>query len=282
MTTSKEILVCLEGSPTSERALEVATSLGRRLGATLVGMAVIDEPDIRAGQAVGIGGTAYKQQRDEALVKDAEAHAHEWVTRFLERCAVNGIPARPLERRGQPEALIVEEAEKVALTVMGRHVNFRFETNAQDRETRDRVLHRVRKPVVVVPEPEFRGPRGTVLIAYDGSSAAKRAVESFATSGLGDPEDPVHVVSVGDDGASAYELAERGVRQLVGHGVRATPHSVVSTLSVAEAILKERARFGAWMLVSGAYAHSRVSELIWGSVTRELIEKSDVPLFLHH
>jgi nucleotide-binding universal stress UspA family protein len=34
--------------------------------------------------------------------------------------------------------------------------------------------------------------------------------------------------------------------------------------------------------VMGAYTKSGLSELIWGSVTRELVERTAVPLFLQH
>ena len=70
-------------------------------------------------------------------------------------------------------------------------------------------------------------------------------------------------------------------RALREQGIKAQPHSVVSVLSIAEAILMQRQKLGAAMIVSGAYAHSRLSHLIWGSVTHELLEKTPVPLFLH-
>lgn len=279
---TKQLLVCLEGSRSSDRAVDLALALAPRLDAALVGLAIIDEPDIRAGEAIGIGGSAYKQQRDEALVKDAEAQSLDWLNQFVQRCEAAGVAARPIARRGRPADVILAEAEQAALTFMGADVNFRFETEAHDRETRDRVLHRLRRPIVLVPGTARPPGEGPVLIAYDGSSAAKRAVESFVDSGLHRTESPVHVVTAGDDGAHAWEIAERAVKTLAQAGIRATPHSLVSPLTVADAILKERARMGAWLLVSGAYHGSRFSELLWGSVTRALIEKTEVPLFLHH
>jgi nucleotide-binding universal stress UspA family protein len=275
----KDMLVCLEGSPSSGQATELAIRLGLALEANLVGLAIVDEPDIRAGAASGIGGSSYKRDRDAALLKDAHEHAEQWIEAFLARCREVGVAARALEQRGRPAATILVEMRQHDLTFIGRNVNFLFETEEHDKTTRDAVVARAPKPVMVVPETLVEAGRA-VLIAYDGSTAAKRALRAFADSGLA-KDRPIHVASVGDEGAPAYELAAVGCELLREQGIKAQPHSVVSVLSIAEAILMQRQKLGAGILVSGAYAHSRLSHLIWGSVTHELLEKTVVPLFLH-
>jgi nucleotide-binding universal stress UspA family protein len=276
----QQILVCLEGSPSGERAVDLAIRTARQLGAKLSGLAIIDEPDIRAGAVTGIGGASYKKQRDDALVEDAQRMVEQWLASFSERCRQEGIAAQTLEERGRPAATILDEMERYDLVLMGRDANFKFETVASDRQTRDAILHRARKPVLVVPEtPAPESPR--VMIAFDGSSAAKRAVSSFAGSGLAQGRE-LYVASVEDDGAVAWEMATRAVTMLRELDLKSEPRNLVSTLSIAEALLEERARLGAGLLVMGAYTRSRFSELVWGSITRELLEKSPVPLYLHH
>jgi nucleotide-binding universal stress UspA family protein len=276
----KDILVCLEGSSSSRRAIEVAIGLALRLPATLVGLAIVDEPDIRAGQATGIGGAAFKQQRDEVLLKDAHERAQEWIDAFAARCAEASVAAHTLELRGRPADMIVEELQRHDLTVLGRHVNFRFETAEQDSVTRDQVLKRAQKPVLVVPEVRVEtGP--AVLVAYDESPAAERVLRSFAQSGIA-RDRPVHVASVDDNGAIAWETATRGCTRLRELGIEATAHNIVSTLSTAEAILERRDKLDAGLVVMGAYVQSRFSRLFWGSVTHEMLEKTSVPLFLHY
>jgi nucleotide-binding universal stress UspA family protein len=119
------------------------------------------------------------------------------------------------------------------------------------------------------------------LMAYDGSPAARRALHGFAASGLA-REQPIHVATVGDDGALAWETAEAGCRLLREHGVAATAHNIVSTLSVADALLDRRQKLGAGLMVLGAYTRSRFSRLFWGSVTQEILQKTVVPLFMHY
>src|SRR5437868_293562 len=98
----KDLLVCLEGSPSSVRATEAAIATCKTLGASLTGLAVVDEPAILANQPVGIGGSSYKHDRDEALLADAHAHAREWLEDFRRRSGEAGVVARSIERRGRP------------------------------------------------------------------------------------------------------------------------------------------------------------------------------------
>jgi nucleotide-binding universal stress UspA family protein len=254
--------------------------IAKGVHAELAGLAIVDEPDIRAGAATSIGGSSYKRQRDDTLLEDAHRQVKEWLAEFSQRCGRAGIVGRPLEESGRPAATILQEMENYDLVLMGRHANFKFETVTSDPQTRDKVLHGARKPVIVVPEtPPVVSPR--VVAAFDGSSAAKRALRSFADSGLAEGAE-VYVASVDDDGATAWETASRGIEILAEHAIKAAPQNLVSVLSIAEALLKECGRLGARMLVMGAYARSRISELVWGSVTRELVEKTTIPLYLHH
>jgi nucleotide-binding universal stress UspA family protein len=276
----QNVLVCLEGSPSGERAVDLAIQIARQLHAKLVGLAIVDEPNIRAGAATGIGGASYKKQRDDVLVEEAQQHADQWLREFAERARKEGISSQTLEERGRASSKILAEMHNFDLVLMGRHANFKFETEASDPKTRDTILHKARKPVLVVPEA-VPVASSRVLIAFDGSSAAKRAVRSFAESGLATGTE-VYVASVEDDGAVAWEMASRGVEILRELEIKASVRNLVSTLTIAEALLEERARLGARMLVMGAYASSRLSALVWGSITRELLEKSPVPLYLHH
>ena len=86
-----EILVCLEGSASTHRAVDVAIDLARTLPAGLVGLAIVDAPDIVAGAATPIGGASYRRDRDAALLADAHQHARAWISNFLTRGRAAGV-----------------------------------------------------------------------------------------------------------------------------------------------------------------------------------------------
>ena len=277
----KEALVCLEGSRSSEAATRLAIAIAKDFKSQLMGLAIVDEPDIRAGAATGIGGASYKHERDDALVGEARRAAADALALFERRCRDANVDARVLEIVGRPAESILAEMATRDLTIIGRDANFRFEIESDDTATREAILHRATQPVLLVPE-DAAGPIGPkVVVAYDGSKAARRAIASFAASGLATSRN-VHVATVDDSGEQAYELASAGVRALADAGVAAVAHSVVSALSNVEALFGFAGEIGAGLVVMGAFAHSRLAHLFHGSVTRGLVERTTIPLYLQH
>jgi nucleotide-binding universal stress UspA family protein len=275
-----EILVCLEASLSTARAVDVAIELARSLPADLVGLAIVDGPGISAGAATSIGSASYRYDRDAALLEDAHACARAWLADFVACGEAAGVAVRTRQIAGSPSEAILAEVPRHDLTVLGRDVNFRYETQEHDRYTRDRILRRAGKPVLLVPE-QIAAAGSAVMIAYDGSPAAFRALHSFADSQLARGR-AIHVASVDDDGTHAFETATRGCELLAGVGIRAVPENVVSSASTAAALLSRAARLGVGMIVIGGYIPSPLARLVWGSVTYEVIERATVPVFLHY
>jgi nucleotide-binding universal stress UspA family protein len=279
-----KMLVCLEGSPSSDATTQTAIEIASQRKASLSGIAIIDEPDIRAGAATGIGGSSFKHERDLSLLADARRRADEWLATFVGRCEAAGLLARTLEVVGRPFEVILAEMERHDLTLIGRDANFRFETNSEDRATREKILRHASHPILLVPERASCSQPAlgaTVLIAYDGGVAATRALTSFAVSGLAESRD-IHVASVGDDGDKAWEMAERAAAHLRTLGVQAQVHSIVSALDNAAALIDFARELGAGLMVMGAFARSRMAELFSRSVTRALAEGSPMPIYMQH
>jgi nucleotide-binding universal stress UspA family protein len=280
----KDILVCLEGSPSSEAATRTAIEIARERKAGLVGMAIIDKPDICAGMPASIGGSSFRHERDESLLADAHAHAADWLGLFERRCRSEGVVAHTLEIVGRPAESIISEIERHDVTVIGRDANFRFETLDDDSATRDKILRHASHPVLLVPDASPEAPANlsqTVLIAYDGSESSKRALASFTQSGLAESRD-LHVATVGDDGEKAWDIANRAVESLRAFGIKAFTHNIVSLLPTSEALVELGRDLGAGLFVMGAFGRSRLAELLHGSGTRSIVENSTAPLCLQH
>ena len=52
--------------------------------------------------------------------------------------------------------------------------------------------------------------------------------------------------------------------------------------AVSDTLLNEARDMGADLIVMGAYGHSRFREWVLGGVTREMIEKSKLPILMAH
>ncbi len=274
----RNILLGLDGSPYSEAALELGIRWATRMRAALVGLAVIDEPSILKPEPVGIGGSHYKQHCDQTRLEDAKCHVEAMLLVFAERCARAEVLYRALKDTGDPAQRILFHADDTDLTLLGQQTYFHFETQATPDQTLEKVLRRGHRPVVAVPR-ELPGDGG-VLVAYDGSRPAARALEAFRAVGLGQGLE-VQVISIAADEKAAVRRAEEGTKFLRFYGLEAKARPVPSTQSPAELLLRQASELHAAMIVLGAYGRSRVSEFLFGSTTRSILHGSGQVLFMH-
>lgn len=273
----RSILIGLDGSAYSSAAVELAIRWARRFDAVLVGLGIVDEPAICKREPVPLGAGHYKLQRDQHLLADARRRVDEFLERFVCRCATEGARCKVLEDVGSPYEQIVEESRLYDVTMLGQQTYFHFETQTWPDETLREVLRRSSRPVVAVPESPKDG--ACVLVAYDGSRRADRALQSFQALDLAG-EDDVQILSVQADLADAKRLANQAANFLRLHGVKATPLPLASTMSVDRIIIAQVRELRPHLLVMGAYGRSMWQEFVFGSITTRVLQTSPVPLFL--
>ncbi len=273
----RSILVGLDGSCYSRVAVELGIDWAKRCDALLVGVAVVDEPTIRGPEAVPIGGGAYKRQRDEKRLAEARSKVEQFLESFRARCTEAGVACHVLEDIGLPSREILRESPRYDLVLFGRETHFHFETQDRADETLRCVLRHETRPVAVAPR-EVRG--GTsVVVAYNGRPSADRALQAFEASGL-DYGEEIHLVTVDADHSQAACAAEKAADFLRFHGIHAQTRRCEPAGSVAQTILEEVRKRDARLLVMGAYRHSSLRESLFGSVTKDVLRDSRVPVFL--
>jgi nucleotide-binding universal stress UspA family protein len=228
---------------------------------------------------VPLGGGAFKEQRDEARVQDARKRVHELVEGFTLNCRKAGVTCRVLESAGRPSDQIALESQRYDLILLGQQTYFDFETRSDPDDTLHQLLRRSPRPIVTAP----RGlPAGeSVLIAYDGSLQAARTLQTFVSLELHGAQ-AVHVISVHRYRPEAAWSAERAVEYLGMHKIAAHSHPIVSAESPAEVLLERAQALDGGLMVMGAFGKSMFHELVFGSVTRTILDQATLPLFLFH
>lgn len=275
----RSMVLALDGSPHSDAAVGLGIRWSRRFDALLVGLGVIDESAICTPVLVPIGGSSFKQQRDEVLLARARRRVEQTLERFAVRCTEAGVAHKPLQAVGTPFERIVAEAQQYDLIMVGQRTYFHPEIQSGPCDTLHSLIKDTPRPVVAVPEKLVEGR--SVLIAYDGSLPAIRAVQAFQEMGLNGSYE-VHVLSVDPDRAEAARRASKAVEFLRLHGVAARPHAIESSRSPARVIQDQVERLNASLLVMGTFGHSALREFLLGSVTRTVLKESTAPLFLYH
>jgi nucleotide-binding universal stress UspA family protein len=279
------ILIGLDIPAHCSAFLDPAIRWARPSGATLVGLGIIDEPGVRAIEpARPVGGKpdtspVYYEGYDHRLAQ-LDREAAQLLSHFAARCGEAGVAHREVKVVGSPAQVIERQSQSCDLTVLARGSRFRFTTHDDERDdTIRRVLKNAPRPVVVVPPTNC--PEGPVVIAYDGSLPAARALAAFEATELG-KVGQVHVVCVNTSATEARGHAELARQFLHYHNVDATVFALETSAEPASVILEQISRLKAGLLVMGAYGQSTLREFFIGSVTRTILEKSPVPTFLFH
>jgi nucleotide-binding universal stress UspA family protein len=172
---------------------------------------------------------------------------------------------------GDPATMLVERSRLADVIVMTADDSFPPVASV--------VVH-TRTPVLAVREkdPNFV-PDRPALVAWNGSVPAANALHGAMP--MFETMHPVHVLSIDKEGP---ELPASLVEEyLVEHEIESKVQGRDSDgKSVTAEILKCAEEIGAGMIVSGAFGHNRLREMLLGSVTRELLKKSSYPLLLSH
>lgn len=148
-----------------------------------------------------------------------------------------------------------------------------------DRDLIDGVLFRSGRPLIVVPPNSAAFSARRIVVAWDGSAQAARAAND-ALPFLRAAE-AVEIISVvGEEDLSASVGGAEFAPHLSRHGVNVSVNDRPVVGDVAETLRAAVGLFRADMLVMGAYRHPRLQEWVLGGVTRSLLNRSPVPLFL--
>jgi nucleotide-binding universal stress UspA family protein len=276
----KRILAGLNGSQYSRAAGEAAIALAEHFRASAIGLGIVDVPHLTAPEAVPIGAGAFKVERDVALVEATDRKITSLLTDFQQQCSAAKVSCRTLKQSGDPEKLLVQEAQSVDLLIMGKKSIPEGPERVASHVLRETLRHATR-PVLCVCHRDTRNwDHAPVLVAYDGSPQAAKALQMFHAVGLGRGRD-IHLLMVTGDSEDQHPV-ELAADYMRAYNYQVHNHFKPSDLPAGEVILGEAKRLHIGLIVMGAYGVSPIKELFFGSVTRAVLKDSKLPLFLYH
>jgi nucleotide-binding universal stress UspA family protein len=293
MPNMKNILVPLAGFAQDAHALEAAFLVGWPADAVIEAVHVQPDPmKIVMGAAVRQFGSSHGNRQlvlelqKQAVVHSAEAK--ETFDRFHEQhlaahafgSAQSGVSATFRCVEGDPVRDITTAARFDDLVVVARaSSNAPFSTDQIAN-----ILVGCGRPMLLVPQKEHDAIGSVVAIAWKEKAEAARAIT--AAMPLLRRAKKVLVLSVeehGSEAAACTASAEHLASQLARYGMDVQASALVANPNAgAETLVRHAKEAGANLIVSGAYSHSRVRELVFGGFTRSLLSACDVPVMLLH
>jgi nucleotide-binding universal stress UspA family protein len=285
----RRILCLMDGGGETEAALSIALRVAARHAACVDALHVSVEP--RDAVPVAADGMTATMVDDilASVEEDGRNRARRAERTFNATVANAGAPTVAAESevpeglaasfrivRGREANLVAREGLLYDLIVLGpRH----GEGEPPASPTLEAAIMETGRPVLVAPAhaPETVGQR--LAVAWRATIPGVHALQGALP--LLRAADAVKVITV--DEATNRAAPGDVVRYLAFHGVRGEAASVAAEgREAGQAILEEAAKADADLLVMGAYAHSRLRQLILGGVTTTVLRSASLPLLLAH
>jgi nucleotide-binding universal stress UspA family protein len=151
-------------------------------------------------------------------------------------------------------------------------------------DTASRLAVEAGRPVLIVPnEGVHAGVGSSIVLAWTGRREATRA--AFDALPLLQRAKDVKVLTVdaSADGELARDFAASDIATaLARHGVASEAVEVASDGNVGRTLLNRAIEHRADLVVMGCYGHSRLSELVFGGVTRHVLKHMTIPVLMSH
>ncbi|MCL5255400.1 MAG: universal stress protein [Gammaproteobacteria bacterium] len=281
MTT--HTIACIDGSALNDTVADYAAWSAQRMGSPLVLLNVLN--DIRQSDEQDFSGQIGMDERQRLLaeITDLEERraklARQQGQMFLDAAKkhLGDFQPEPLlrQRHGDLVDTLVDLEPETRLLVVGRQGKRGSGIGQYVGQQVERVIRALQRPTWVV-FGDFREPK-TIMIAYDHSATAKKAVAMVAGSplfrGL-----PIHVVMVAAKNTEHQGQLAEATSQLSDQGFAVTPALIQG--DVEEALIHYADENHMDAMVMGAYGHSRIREFLVGSHTNKLLRSTKVPLLL--
>lgn len=285
MNIDKKILACVDATPVAEPVTDYAAWAARRLDAPMELLHVLDGHVALSGNqdhsgAIGLGAEEKLLDKlateDEERARAAREAGRQLLNRLRERALNTGTAFVDTRlRHGNVEETIAEQQVGSRLLVLGRAWAKSKTVDGALGKHLEWVVRSVNRPVLVATQTYSEPTR--VLFAFDGSGVTRKGVEMLAGSpllkGL-----PVHLLMAGNPNSADKRQLELAAQTLQGAGMETTlsiapgsPQEVISSAAKTEDFD---------LLVMGAYSHSPIRSLFFGSKTTELLKTSRIPILL--
>lgn len=271
------VLLSIGASEASRAAQVVAFDLVVRRQARLSGIDIIDLDRLVSHEPAPIGGIQLKAQAESSRLAAAAVRWEAQRKRFGADAKEAGIAADVIMARGDAHRELLRVAQGHDLIILGQDAVRDDDEATLLLSELTALLQRNPRPVLVCPATAR--PISKIMVAYDGSQAAARALQLFVLLGLG-ALGPVEVLSVAADQGEA-EIANAAARDyLAGHGIAAASQVIATTRHPAAIIAACDPAFD--LIVLGAYGNRGWRDRLFGSSTTRILENLPTSLFIHH
>ncbi len=283
----KAIYLALSGETEADAAAHAAFTLAKAFNAHITGSDTVAETGPFLDQTgVGMMATYYDElyQTAEKVQAHKRSVANTLFEKIREAHEVT-LKSTPSDDEatcqwhahdGDPSvvARLGRLADVIVLACPGERSSF------ADLRTLEQAVFDARRPVLMMPKDTDFDPTASVVVAWNGSAEAARALINSVP--LMTKAGKALLVQVDDIESGATPMADAEA-YLALHGIKVeSKHLERGKEGVADMLLAQCKEAGAGCLVMGAYTHNPWREMVLGGVTQSMTKYAPVPVFFAH
>ncbi|PKN75297.1 MAG: hypothetical protein CVU52_06085 [Deltaproteobacteria bacterium HGW-Deltaproteobacteria-10] len=275
----KKILIPTDGSEGSRNALNYGIYISVKLNTLISGLHVLDVNLLQGPMLTDISGAVGIPPYDgffDAVHQSLNEKADFIINDFREKCRRAGLKSEIKKVIGKIDEIIIEESSTVDFILMAKKgEHFHLKKGGLLGSVAEAVIRHSGKPVMITPD-NFREIE-SMGIAYDGSPSSKKALE-FSLDLSKQAVWPLTAIIVTSDMEKAEKLTAQieEIAQLREHECEIIIMPGKEAIEIINFIKEDAVE----LMVMGAYGHNRLRELLLGSTTSQVIQKSPIPVLL--
>ncbi len=277
------VIACIDGSRHQDAVVDYASWVSRSVQAPVKFLHNIEERQTVTTDLSGSLGPGAREELLEELIEMENKRSRIMLEQgkimldnAQRRATEDGaVDIQKLQRHGGLTESLIELEKEIRVLVIGVRGEQHDEQERKLGAHLETVIRSLHRPILVVNQPFPSEPPSRCMLAYDGSEAADKALEMLSSSPLFSDMD-CHLVHVSRDEESPF-LQEPAAR-LEKAGLSVTTASLSG--DVGPKLLDYQQQHAIGLTVMGAFGHSRLRELLFGSVTHRMLLESRSPLLL--
>ena len=279
------VLACVDGSSLTQAVCDYAAWIAQRVDVPLTLLHTIDHHPETATM-LDLSGTIGVDSRDQLLEDMIQLELEQTklklqqgklIMQAAQQYAIQAGIAKPdcHQRHGSLVESLIELEEQVRVLVVGVRGKIHDKQPDKIGAKLESIIRSLHKPILVVNDG-FRLPE-RIMIAYDGSKAAEKALDMVAKSPLYQGL-LCHLVSVSED-KHAGELLEQAANKLKQtSGIKLISQRLDG--KPEQALCAYQDQYDIDLTIMGAFSHTRIHDLLLGSFTVKMLTQSHKPLLL--
>ena len=280
----KTILVPFRDDITARSAVAAASRVARTFNSHLEGLFIQTPPLVYASEGIAIGGYVTqladeeRRRADAAQARFMELMGEESISFEDGETQPTNVPSASWRQMdGLSEQIVGEYGRLFDLVVIGRESR----DSSPDWSVMCESALFDSGRLVLLASPELPATMGQrVAILWNGSTETARTIGMsmpFLTAAA-----EVMVLCV--DGVSVPgPSGEQVAQNLARHGMKVSVTiTELAHRTPGEAVLEDAYSSGADLLIKGAYAHSRLRQMIFGGPTRQILSSTELPVLMAH